>query len=88
MDRERARRLLEALRQELAEAGDLDPSLRASLDRLAAQVGAAADGPVADRPEASLLTELEERALRIESEHPRLAAVLGQIADTLGKLGI
>jgi hypothetical protein len=31
---------------------------------------------------------LREAALRLEAEHPRLASALGQLSDTLAKLGI
>ena len=46
----------------------------------------AADQPA--RADAGDAGQLEQAALRLEAGHPRLAALLGQIADTLAKIGI
>ena len=47
-----------------------------------------AGGPGSPGAPEGATAQLEEAALRLEAEHPRLASVLGQIADALAKLGI
>ncbi|WP_317929135.1 DUF4404 family protein [Halioxenophilus sp. WMMB6] len=42
----------------------------------------------ASKVDVNLLEELEQQAASLTTEHPRLAAVLREIADQLGKLGI
>lgn len=89
MDRNKVAKLLEELRTELADAEGLDEQSRRSVHELAAQVDRLAAGPrPAPEQHASTMEELEDSALRFESEHPRLAGVLGQVMDALGKMGI
>jgi len=92
MPRERLQRLLAELRQELAEENVLDAESRAALRRLSDRIDqdAAGAGKTRDQDTASEspLAELNDATLRLESRHPRLAQLLGQIGDTLGKLGI
>jgi hypothetical protein len=86
MPRERLRQLLDELRAELAGSGDLDDDARQALSTLSDDI----DRRVSDEADAgpTPLGELRDAALRLESRHPRLAQLLGQIGDTLGKLGI
>jgi hypothetical protein len=45
-----------------------------------------ADSPREHRD--STASQLEEAALKFETEHPKLSMTLGEIVDALGKLGI
>jgi len=80
--------LLKNLHAELGDAGDLDADAKQKLLALAAEIEQAVT-PDADQ---SLLEEgrnkFQEAAVSFESEHPRIAGVLSNIADTLSKLGI
>ena len=80
--------LLSDLHVELNDAGQLDAEARQKLEALAREIQDAVD-PDSDKP---LLEEAREQiqaaAVDFESEHPRLAGVLKNITDTLGKLGI
>jgi hypothetical protein len=86
MDQTRLQNLLADLHRELSGAGSVDPESRRLIEQVLSDIrhlvpesaGQDAGGPAA---------ELREAALRIESEHPRLATALGQLADTLAKLG-
>ena len=86
MPRERLRQLLDELRTELAASGDLDDDARQALSTLSDDI----DQRVSDEADIgpTPFRELSDAALRLESRHPRLAQLLGQIGDTLGKLGI
>lgn len=86
MPRERLRQLLDELRSELASSGDLDEEARAALAALSDDIDRRVSDQAGDGP--APLGELGDAALRLESRHPRLAQLLGQIGDTLGKLGI
>lgn len=86
MEPRKLRQLLAELHQELQAAQSIDPDSRRLLEQLLEDIrpiigqGRAAAGfPVG---------ELREAALRLEAEHPRLAAALGQLGDALAKLGI
>lgn len=87
MDRPRLQRLLEDIRAELADARKLDDESRRTLHELADELerlaGREEEGAFAAMPD-----RLREAMLRFETEHPRLSALLGQVSDTLGKLGI
>ena len=89
MDRNRLDKLLADLRAELTDARGLDEQSRASLRQLAEDVGRLATSaqPAPER-HATAIEELENTALRFETEHPRLASVLGQVMDALGRMGI
>lgn len=87
MDRNRLRELLVELHRELRGAGPVDAETRQLLDEVLGDIqqltgepaGTLADGTTA---------QLREAALRLESAHPQLASVIGQLTDTLAKLGI
>jgi hypothetical protein len=76
---------LAALRHELAAAKALDPDTRDLLDALAADI----DDALGKREpgHASLRERVEAATLKFESAHPRFASILGDITDTLAKLG-
>lgn len=85
MDPNRLQALLTELHRELAGAQSLDPESRRMLERVLDDVRRlGASGEAAEPPTG----QLREAALRLEAEHPRLAAALGQLGDALAKLGI
>lgn len=87
MDKDRLQALLAELHRELAGAGSLDGESRRLIDQLLQDMQRlATDQP--SRADAGDAGQLEQAALRLEAGHPRLAALLGQIADTLAKIGI
>ena len=86
MPREKLQKLLTDLRQELIVSEQLDEEARAQLRRTAGDIESALEsGNNTDMPDAG---ELQSVVVGFEAEHPRLARILGSIADTLAKLGI
>ena len=89
MDKEKLNRLLTDLHDELGSAETVDESstelLRQAMDDIRDAVGS--DDVTSGTPH-PVRDQLERSAVEFESEHPRIAGILGQIADTLGKLGI
>ncbi len=89
MPEKRLPELVDKLHEELAGTDSLPERdrerLRALTDDIDALLG---EDEAASRQRASAIRPLEEAAARFESEHPRLAMVLGEIVDTLAKLGI
>lgn len=79
------------LHEELASAGDLDPSLREQLrdvaDDIETLLGESSPAPPADAG-GQLQERIRLATVEFEAEYPRLARVLGDVADTLTKLGI
>jgi hypothetical protein len=80
--------LLSDLHIELNDAGKLDADAKRQLEALAQEIQGAID-PDTDKP---LLEDVQDQlqaaVVNFESEHPRIAGVLQNITDTLGKLGI
>ncbi len=87
MDRTRLRKLLEALHEELAGATTVDAESRRMLEQALQEIRQLTEHSPEKIPE-SATAQLREAALRVEAEHPRLAGVVGQLTDTLAKLGI
>ena len=80
--------LLDELHSELADAGELDAAAKEKLLELSREI-AEAVGPDTDKTlQKDGRSRLQEAALNFESEHPRIAGILENIADTLAKLGI
>jgi len=75
----------------LASTAELDPELRALLKEVAGDIESLL-GDAAPAEEATAANQLQARVRRatvdFEAEHPRLAHILGDLADTLTKLGI
>ncbi len=84
-------RHLADLHEELAAAGDLDPALRRQLrdvaDEIEALLGASPDA-AASPDEGQLQQRIRLATVEFEADHPRLARVMSDVADTLTKLGI
>ena len=86
MHKENLRQHLSNLHTELASVKNLDEEMESLLRQVADDI----EGVIADRPvEASPVKDrLGEMAVSFEAEHPQLAGILTQLADTLSKLGI
>ena len=89
MDSKELQSILRNLHAELGSAESVDAESREMLQQIARDIEkiAAAPEPVAEE-HASVTRQLEDAALKFESEHPKLSQVLGDIMDALGKLGI
>jgi hypothetical protein len=86
--KQRLQKLLEELHAELGQADALDDQAKDQLRGIAQQIEGAV-GPDENKGLGSeAMNQLEEAAVDFEVEHPRLAGILGQITDTLAKLGI
>lgn len=85
MTNERLQQLLKELRKELGATGPLDQQSRMLIEQVLDDAERIEQHP---EPPASIEGRLREVMLRFESEHPRLATTVGQVADALGKLGI
>lgn len=86
MEPQKLQQLLAELHRELGAAQSLDPASRELLEQLRADISKlTAPGQA---PTTQPAGQLREAALRLEAEHPRLAAALGQLGDALAKLGI
>ena len=86
--KQRLQKLLEELHTELGSADALDDQAKEQLRGIAQEIEGAV-GPDEDkRLGGEALNQLEEAAVDFEVDHPRLAGILGQITDTLAKLGI
>jgi hypothetical protein len=80
--------LLSELHVELNDAGQLDADAKRQLEALAQEIQGAID-PDSDKPLLEdVQDQLQSAAVNFESEHPRIAGLLQNITDTLGKLGI
>lgn len=89
MAREKLQRLIATLQEELGSAEAVDEESRKALQQLIQDVEeiAAGDSPPSGN-HASAAGQLETATIQFESEHPKLSMILGEIIDTLGKLGI
>jgi predicted component of type VI protein secretion system len=80
---------LRALHDELAATDALDPTLRKQLRHVADDIEQLLDtGRGEEQQDDDLEDRARQAAVDFEAEHPRLAHVLSEIADTLTKLGI
>jgi len=86
MDNERIHRLLAELHRELSGAGAMDAKSRRMLDDVVRDLEQLS--PPGEPAPTGPTEQLQEAALRLEAEHPRLATAVGALADTLSKLGI
>lgn len=87
MDSEKLHRLLADLHRELSRATSVDPQSHRMLDQVLRDIRELTGTPAEEAPD-SRAAQLREAALRLEAEYPRLAAAMGQLGDTLAKLGI
>jgi hypothetical protein len=83
---QRLQQLLRELHTELGNSDSIDAESRRQLQDLAEDIETAVAASGA--PEGEDGNQLQQAVLEFETEHPRIAGILGQIADTLAKLGI
>ena len=87
--RNQLKNLLGELHAELKHAEAMDDKSRAELVKLAheieASVGDTGDESTGSAPHES---KLGQAMLEFEADYPRVSGILGQIADTLSKMGI
>lgn len=86
MPRDALRKNLTRLHAELESVENLDEDTHALLRRAASDIEKVLGDDEADAH--SPRAQLNEIAVRFEAEHPRLASILSELADTLSKLGI
>ncbi len=89
MDKKHLQSMIENLHRELASADSIDAESRALLQNLAQDAKKlSTDEDVAGGERETTAGQLQNAALRFESEHPKLAMAVGEVIDALGKLGI
>ena len=89
MDPDQLHRILAKLHDELATADSVDDESRALLKTLAGDVERlAGETETTAEEHESATDQLNELAVRFESEHPKLSHALGEVVDALGRLGI
>ena len=90
MSESQLREHLERLHVELEETDSVDDEARRLLADVLADIrellDRSDDGPTDSRQ--SLADRLADATKRFEGSHPRLAATVGRVADTLSNLGI
>jgi len=89
MPREKLQRLIASLHEELGSAASVDAESKEMLQQLTRDIEniAAGEGDASATAEAAS-SQLEQATVKFETDHPRLSMILGEIIDTLGKLGI
>ena len=70
------------------QADSIDEKSRALLRELTQDIDALAAGGAPGGEADSAAGQLEDAAVKFESEHPKLSMALGELVDALGKLGI
>ena len=93
MPQENLKQTLQSLHEELSAGAPVDPEVRAQLQQLVAEIeGVLQRSPAAHEAggeeEETLLDRVTGVAAPFEETHPKLAAILGRIADGLSQLGI
>ncbi len=92
MDRKRVLEVLDTLNAEIAGADDVSDETRRALERISAQVREAlseeAAGSESQHASSEQLPGIQEALLEFETEHPRLAGAINQVAAALANLGI
>ena len=89
MEREKLRQLIGDLHRELSGTDSIDADSRVLLEQLSGDIEnlVSTDEPTQKHRDTAT-AQLEDAAIRFETEHPKLSMVLGEIMDALGKLGI
>lgn len=87
MVQEKLTALLEELHAELEKEQTLDETERAQLEAAAAELNEVLSR-AADDKESGAFESLRDRLLNLEVEHPRVAAIIGETAELISKLGV
>ena len=89
MDKQHLQGMIEKLHRELASTDSIDDDSRALLQELAQDVEKLAGSTESSTEKHGTTTgQLQNAAVKFESEHPKLSMALGEVIDALGKLGI
>jgi len=80
--------LMGTLRSEMRALDIGDAEARARLETLVADIGARIENPDRAPGGEGLTAQLKTSILRFEVSHPRLAAVMNDVLDKLGAMGI
>ena len=86
MHREALRENLRKLHTELASVEELDEDLHTLLRQVADDIENTLGDEAVEAH--SVRAQLEDAAVKFEADHPRLAGILSELADTVNKLGI
>lgn len=89
MPKQRLRELVSSLHEELERTPQVDAEGRELLRELTGDIEdlVGHDEPPGESRD-SAAARVENAAVRLEAEHPRLAGILGEIVDALGRIGI
>lgn len=87
MEKNRLQELLADLHRELSSAAAVDPESHKLLDQVLRDIQQLSGDGSRRVPEGAI-GRLRQAGLRLEAEHPQLANAVGQLTDTLAKLGI
>jgi len=89
MAREKLQRLIASLKEELGTSKSVDDDSKEMLQQLMQEIQDIAAGEsTALDSQVTAIDQVETAAVKFESEHPKLSMILGEIVDTLGRLGI
>lgn len=90
MERDQLLDTLRRLHQELSQSDSIDAQTREAFDKVAADVERLTDPeqPTTDEEAAESKEGLNGLLSEFEAEHPRLAEMIGRVADGLANLGI
>ena len=89
MDKQHLQGMIEKLHRELASTDSIDDDSRALLQELAQDVEKLAGSTESSTEKhGTTADQLQNAAVKFESEHPKLSMALGEVIDALGKLGI
>ncbi len=83
MPRSRVDEILRLLHEELSQAPELGAEARESLEEIGRDIRA-----LTGTPPDGFMDHLREATAQFEESHPRIAAVIGRLSDTLSSLGI
>jgi hypothetical protein len=87
-DRDRVRRLIIKLREQLAAAAPVEVNLRRDLEATVADLEQALAGESLATAPAGSAERLGKAAAQFEASHPTLAGTIGAIIDAVGRAGI
>lgn len=92
MPREELKRTLESLHEELAQSAEVDPEVRKLLTDVAGDIEQALQKEPTESEgggeESGLIDRVNDLGSHFEEQHPKLAQIIGRIADGLSQLGI
>jgi len=89
MPRDQLRESIAHLQEELSGGEPLSPDDRARLESVLGEVSGILESDDSGEPNSTgIFDELPSLVERFETTHPKLAVVLGRIADSLSQLGI